>query len=254
MEFDKFENRKAELMINGDKVGLFFGKIETTQPMFITLDDEMVSNTYKEEPLIKTTPAVTLGDQEYQMTYSKERFIHMGRVHSYLNGSSLDIHYDNKYEDILFTPILDYVAIQPKNLTFDCYCFRLGHGAKLESANSNKLVLPVNEDLQNGRYKLPVAKKLTTAKVRLVSYAGMQHAGFTQDANTFEEMLDQNVNLKRSQRNMYNILELGTVNEVFNGTDIPHYLLQQIGPRLYDYKYLGSRDPGNQKIYVPLPF
>ena len=254
MQLDNFKVRRAELMQGGNKIGIYFCNLTSSQPMFITLDTEMVNNTYKEETAVTATPVVTLADQEYMDTFGKDRFIFMSRIKSYLNGSSLDIYYDRKHEDIIFTPIPDYASIQPKNLTFDCYGFRVGTGIKVDTNMTVKLLFPVDENPERGRCKLPEAKKLEGAKVRLASYPGMQHAGMTQDANTFEEMLDQAVNLKRSQRNMYNFLEMGTVTEVFAKNEAPIYLLQQVGPRLFDYKYLGLQETGNCKIYVPLPF
>lgn len=246
----RFDTRKCDLMFGGKNIGKYFGSVTTTQPIFITLDTEMAANTYKEEAQVTEAPLVTLADEEYD----GERFTHMGRVKSYLNGSSLDLYYDAKYEDVIITPIPDYASVQPEGMSFACYCTRIGSGRETDNNFTNKLVLGVEEDFSKGRYKLPKGKKLTNAKVRLASYPGMQHAGITQDANTYEEMLDQAINLKRSQRNMYNFLELGTVSEVFEGTDVPHYLLQQISARTFDYKFLGTKDSGTAKLYIPIPF
>lgn len=250
----RFDTRRCDLKSGGKSIGKYFGAVTTTQPIFITLDTEMVENTYKEEAQVTTTPVVTLEDDEYAAEKGEARFTHMGRVKSYLNGSSLDIYYDAKYSDVIVTPIPDYASVQPEGMSFACYCFRLGSGRETDNNFTNKLVLGVDEDFSRGRYLLPKGKKLTNAKVRLASYAGMQHAGITQDANTYEEMLDDKINLKRSQRNMYNFLELGTASEVFENGNIPHYLLQQVGPRVFDYKFLGSKDPGTCKIYIPIPF
>ena len=249
---DKFNLRVGNLV--GGTTGVFYGRVETTQPIFVTLDAQMAANTYKEELQIATAPLVTLDDTDYNLATGNNRFTFMGRIHSYLNGSILDIYYDLKYRDIIFVPNLDYATVQPAGYSLDCYCFRLGFGEKNDSNMSNKLVLPTTESTERGRCYLPAGKKLKAAKVRMVSFAGMQHAGVTQDANTYEEMLDQAINLKRSQRNMCNFLELGTVNEVFDGNSVPTYMLHQISPRTFDYKYLGVINPGNSKLYVPLPF
>lgn len=250
----KFALRKCDLKSGGKTIGQYIGSVSTTQPMFITLDYEMQANTYKEEAQLTTTPIVTLEDDAYLADEGKARFTHMARVKSYLNGSSLDLYYDAKYSDIIVTPIPDYASIQPEGMPFACFCFRIGSGRETDNNFTNKLVLGVEPEFNKGRAILPQGKKLANAKVRLASYPGMQHAAITQDANTYEEMLDQAINLKRSQRNMYNFLELGTVGEIFDGTDIPHYLLQQISPRVFDYKYLGIKNPGNNKVYIPIPF
>lgn len=247
---DNFKQRVTDITLkDGRKIKIDI-HLQQTQPMFVTNDAVFDTMVYKKTP----SATVTVANEE---TFLNEngRFTFITKVTSYLTDATVELYYDSKYKDIIIIPDTTYYKFFANTELVTVNGYRVGTGEEL-SVNQVKtdLSLPVHET--NGRVLLPEAKENIKAEVLLAAVPGLQSADFTQDANSYEEMLDDVINLKRYHRQLTNYIALGAYEDVFNGTDsIPLYVVMQNSPRNFRYKYLGNTKPKfKTKIYIPLSF
>lgn len=255
---DSFKLRLGKLEFGTKKIKLEL-LVDQTQPMFVTNDEHFKELTYKEEPSVvdgasKSHPLKSF--YEGVSDVENDRFTFVTKVHSYINGNYVELWYDKKYQDILIVPDTNPIEHMLNGSCARLTCYRIGSGVEMSNVMTQpELTLPANDD--KDRFLLPIPNENIEATVHLAAVPGLQSADFTQDANSYEEMLDDAINLKRYHRQMANYICLGTYNDIFKESDksIPIYVLYQIAPRTFKYKYVGNTKPKDTaKIYVPLNF
>lgn len=249
---DNYLNRRIHLTINNKQLCVR-AKIQATTPLLITDDESFQRFVYKTEQSLEQASYVIKGWKNENGTLDINRFIFITRVESYINRDIVDLYYDKKYQDIIIVPDLVYTKHLSPTEDINIFCQRIGGGYNV---NDNTLTgLTISSD-ENCKITLPEARKISSASVYMAAIPGLQTPDYTQDANSYEEMLNDAINLKRYHRQMLSFLCLGTVSQLFGEVHrLPLYLLYQSGVRGFSFKYLNQVKPdANTKLYIPLNF
>lgn len=224
--------------------------VENTIPLMIT-DDTKIQDYVLKSVSVKTQPqatAVKLKDE----SFGSDRFVFITSIVSPLTENNAYLYYDKKYKDILITPPLSFFNLGLANMTYEIRGTRLGSGEDLSGFSWN-LNVPTSD---NSRFFLPETKaNVGGIKVHLMGLPGIgTNSNNTRD-DSYEEMIDNNVNLKHNIRRLGTLVELGTPANVFNNPDkFPLYLLYQSSLMEYGIKYLSNISRPNNKLYFRLKF
>lgn len=223
--------------------------ITNTLPLVITTNDIIDKVTYKTTPKVTTDSDLLDSDPD-----EKNRFIFISKNMSYINSSSVCLYYDTKYKDIIVLPDLSYTKLIKTVFTHKVFGHRVGSGREVSFKHNYNIVLSVEDN--NNRVLLPETNTNLNTETKMVSFPGMQYPDFGPDCDSFEEMLDDAINLKRYHRQLTNLISLGEASKVFKSLDkLPIYIIIQESARTFKYVYLGNVpiDPST-KLYLPLNF
>lgn len=254
----KEEFNRRKLIVNFtdnqqvDKQVVVRAIIQATLPLFVTDDDSFQRFVYKTTESIQQPTYRIKGYDETTKTTIDDRFIFITRVESYLNRDIVDMYYDKLYQDIIIVPDLVYAKHLSPTQDIVLFCQRIGSGYNIHENPGQGFTLSTDEA---NRKTLPAAKQVT-ASIHLAALPGLQTPNYTQDADSFEEMITDTINLKRFHRQMFNYVSFGTVGDLFGkAVKLPLYLLHQSGVRGFQFKYLNEVTPDtNTKLYIPLNF
>lgn len=251
---DSFEHRVANIKFGNGPDITFSLRLSSSTPIYVTNDDEMDQFTFEKTPVLTYSEADVgnITDTEYTAEHKQNRFKFIAALRSIINDCIVGFWYDYKYQDILIIPNTTYLRELRKGEIITLSGTRLGVYTKLKEYD-RRLELGVD---QNTRNMLPEPNDNAKDNmfVRLLSIPGTQTPAFTQDANTYEDMINDRINLKRSQRQMSTVIELGTLATFFkNNSEIDVYLLFQYMLRGFAFTGLPGYN-GNNKLYINLSF
>lgn len=246
---DCYTQRVTEITINDKKVYIYLN-IGSGVSMFITNDAMFETMTFK-----KSNP--TTYDKTAKAILPDDRFIYINEITSYLSTSTVVLYYDKKYQDILIVPSLSFAVNALGNNPYEVNCYTIGN--HLTYGNDKSAVYPFTAVDQNNSCKLPETKsEVTTVEYYLASAPGLAAPDVGPDANTYEEMLNDAINLKRYYKQVMSFIKLGTYKDLFKDpkmSNIPLALLRNHGIRIFCYDNIGSNKPlEDQNIYISIPF
>lgn len=250
----KLTDIKNELTINTNI------KVDTGYPLFIMNQEDVNRYMYDEKNKVKVTnPTNVLKDPVYLNDKGEERFSIGCTLESPINSDRVTFYYDKKYNNVLIVPDTAHASMLPPTSTHDIMAYELATGSRAHKENDSFPTYSVDE--KNG-VKFPPLGAMANARSIMLSIPGIMPIATTQDANTFEEMINNSVNLKRSQRVMLNVVELGTLKEVFPNLDgymVPLYQCYQFAPCQYRIRHICNitpsiKDYDNMKVYVNMKF
>lgn len=244
-----YTKRIVELNVN-NKVVYIHLNINSGISMFVTNDDMFETMVFK-----KTQP--TTYDETAQTLLPDDRFIFIKEITSYLSTSTIVLYYDKKWEDIIVVPSLSFAVNALGNNPYEVNCYTIGN--LMSYGNDKSAVYPFTNVNEETRIKLPETNTdIATAEYYLASAPGLAAPDVAPDANTYEEMLNDTINLKRYYKQVMSFIKLGTYKDLFKGTDsqnIPLALLRNNGIRIFCYDNIGNNKPlDDQNIYISLPF
>lgn len=255
----RYRNAKLTDVKNGLTINTTI-KVDTGYPLFIMNQDDVNRYMYDEKNVTKVAnPTNTLKDPEYLKDNGEERFAIGCTLESPINSDRVTFYYDKKYKNVLIVPDTTHASVLQPTSTHEMLVYELATGSKVHKENDTFPTYSTDE--KNG-IKFPPLGTMNNARSIMLSIPGIMPASTTQDANTFEEMINDSVNLKRSQRVMLNIVELGTLKEVFpnlNGYMVPLYQCYQFAPCHYRIRHICNVTPSitdydNMKVYVNMKF
>lgn len=246
-----FNIRSASLLdINNESTIYASMVVDTGYPLFVMNDEDVKRFTYDDKTIPQVpNPKNPLTDPKYLKDTGNPRFELSCTVESPINSNRVSFYYDTLYNDVIIVPNTDYASCLPPTSKHEIITYELATGSNVNKVNDTFPTYPV---VENNRHKFPKMGKLTNAKSLLLSIPGIMAVSTTQDANTFEEMINDSINLKRSQRVMLNVVELGTLKEVFpdvNGFSIPLYQYYPFAPCHYRIRPLVVVNPNNKQLY-----
>lgn len=257
----RYNHRIAKL--NDVKNGLTINvniKVDSGYPLFIMNQEDVNRYMYSDKNVAKVNnPTNVLKDPEYLKEKGEERYVIGCTVESPINSDRVTFYYDRKYKNILIVPDTTHASVLQPTSSHDVMVYELATGSRAHKENDSFPTYSVDE--RNG-VKFPMIGNMANARSLLLSIPGIMPPATTQDANTFEEMINDSINLKRSQRVMLNVVELGTLKEVFPNLDgymVPLYQCYQFAPCHYRIRHVCNVNPGiteydNMKVYVNMKF
>jgi hypothetical protein len=246
---DSYKKRIAELNID-NKVVYIHLNINSGVSMFVTNDTMFETMVFK-----KTQP--TTYDKTAKTILPDDRFIYIKEITSYLSTSTVVLYYDKIWQDILVVPSLSFAVNALGNNPYEVNCYTIGN--LMTYGNNKSSVYPLTNINEETRVKLPETNTdIATAEYYLASAPGLAAPDVAPDANTYEEMLNDVVNLKRYYKQVMSFIKLGTYKDLFKDTNvqnIPLALLRNNGIRIFCYDNIGNNRPlEDQNIYISLPF
>lgn len=248
MVTDSYRQRVTEITINNKRVPIYLN-ITSGISMFVTNDSMFETMVFK-----KVQP--TTYDKTATAILPNDRFVFINEITSYLSTSTVVIYYDKKYQDIIITPSLSFVVNALGNNPYEVACYVVGNS--MAYGNDRSSVYPMTSLVENTACKLPETNSDVAIEYYLASAPGLAAPDVGPDANTYEEMLNDSVNLKRYYKQVMSFIKLGTYAQLFKDptmTNIPLALLRNHGIRIFCYENIGNNKPlDTQNIYISLPF
>lgn len=246
---DSYDKRIVKTNINNKEVTIHLN-VNAGTCMFVTNDKMFQTMVFK-----KTQP--TTYDKTANTILPDDRFIYIKEVTSHLSTSTVVLYYDKKYQDILIVPSLSFAVNALGNNPYMVNCYTIGN--LMTYGNDKSSVYPMTEVNETARVKLPETNSdINSVEYLLASAPGLAAPDVGPDGNTYEEMLDDAINLKRYYKQVMSFIKLGTYKDLFKGTDvqnIPLALLRNNSIRIFCYDNIGNNRPlEDQNIYISLPF
>ena len=245
---DSYKTRVTSVTVGKDIIPVNL-VLSSGTSMFITNDKMFETMVFK-----KASP--TTYDTDANTKLPEDRFIFINEITSYLSTSTVVLYYDKLYKDILIVPSLSFVKNALKNNIYEVKCYAIGN--LTTNGNDMSSVYPNTNIIEKDRISLPETKSNVNLEYYLASVPGLAAPDVGPDANTYEEMLNDAVNLKRYYKQMMSFIKLGTYKDLFkepNMQNIPLVLLRNSGIRIFAYGNIGNNKPlEDQNIYISLPF
>lgn len=251
---DTFTNRVVTLPGNNQSDGrVIIARLIGTLPIMIA-NDSFIQECKVTEAEDKTQegPNNKLVDKAWSNDNNQaNRLSLMGIAKSAMTNSRAYFYYDKKYQDIIILPNIDTISLAGNNIVFPLDGFRLGSGVGMKTTS---LINTISMD-ESDRVKLPTGKANVPNMKCL--YVTMPTGGTNRsvDSGMITIHVTNQYSCQESEGSLFTLVELGTKTELFdNPSSLPLYLFHQTSLIEHGIRYLGFKDPGNQKLYVKLAF